>query len=223
MFNKDLFRFKMNEKGLTQKKLLEIFNNKYRIDLTIHGIKAWGRAKSANPSLDKLVPLSEILGVSVDELIGKANNERPVNFVPILGTASCGGLEMNFLQEEGQKAFYSGDFWKQSLYCLIANGDSMAPEIEDGDEVIIDPEVACQSGDIVHYKIGNENAIKVLYKDKEANLLQFIPYNQSDTFKTRTIRLDDEDTIRQLTYYKVVSVNKLKFNNRLARLRLVGR
>lgn len=176
-----------------------------------------------NPTYENIVRLSKILGISINDLNNNLYNERPVNYVPIVGTASCGGLEMNFLQEEGQKALYSGDFWKQSLYCLIANGDSMAPEIEDGDEVIIDPEVACQSGDIVHYKIGNENAIKVLYKDREANLLQFIPYNQSDFFKTRTIRLDDEDAIRQLTYYKVVSVNKLKFNNRLARLRLIGR
>ena len=53
--------------------------------------------------------------------------------------------------------------------------------------------------------------------------MQFVPYNSSETFKTKTIRLDDEETLAKLTYHKVVSVNKLKFNNRAARLKLIGR
>jgi hypothetical protein len=69
----------------------------------------------------------------------------------------------------------------------------------------------------------DENAIKVLAIDKEAHIMQFVPYNSSETFKTKTIRLDDEETLAKLTYHKVVSVNKLKFNNRAARLKLIGR
>lgn len=99
----------------------------------------------------------------------------------------------------------------------------MSPEIDDGDEVIIDPEAKCQTGDMVHYKIDNESAIKVLVVDGEAHLIQFVPYNSNDNFKTRTIRLDDEETMIKLSYHKVVSVNKLKFNNRAARLKLIGR
>lgn len=138
-------------------------------------------------------------------------------------TPSCGGLEENHLQEENKKAYYNGEFWKKSLYCVIANGDSMSPEIDDGDEVIVDPDVKPVTGDMVHYKIDNESAIKVLVIDEDAYIMQFVPYNSSEDFKTKTIRLDDEETIAKLSYHKVVSVNKLKFNNRAARLKMIGR
>jgi SOS-response transcriptional repressor LexA len=98
----------------------------------------------------------------------------------------------------------------------------MSPEIEDGDEVICDPDVDVQNGDMVHYTIGNEEAIKIYVRDEDAFILQFVPYNQSGTFKTRTIRLDDEEA-NEVKISKVVSVNKLKFNNRAARLKMIGR
>ena len=191
--------------------------------MTIDTMKSYRRKNNPRtPSLDKLIAFSEILGTSIEVISGK-RSEAPVKLVPVIGTASCGGTEINCLQDENKKAYYNGDFWKQSLYCVIANGDSMSPEIDDGDEVIIDPDVPCQHGDMVYYKIDDESAIKVLAIDKEAHIMQFVPYNSSENFKTKTIRLDDEEMIERLTYHKVVSVNKLKFNNRAARLKLIGR
>lgn len=173
---------------------------------------------------NSLLPIiARKLNISVDELLDGELIEKKVKFVPVTGTASCGGTEINHLQDENKKAYYNGDFWKPTLYCVIANGDSMSPEIDDGDEVIIDPDVSCQHGDMVYYKIDGESAIKVLAIDKEAHIMQFVPYNSSENFKTKTIRLDDEETLAKLTYHKVVSVNKLKFNNRAARLKLIGR
>lgn len=148
--------------------------------------------------------------------------ELPVFSIPIIGTASCGGLDENHLQIENRVAYYNGDNFNSNLYCVIANGDSMAPEIEDGDEIICDPFIEPQNGDIVHYRIGNESAIKIYFKDEDAFIVQFIPYNQNEDFKTKTIRLDD-DISDELKIAKVVSVNKLKFNNRKSRLKLIGR
>ena len=175
------------------------------------------------PNIETLSMMAKHLNIDISELIGEKESHRDVKLVPVIGTASSGGTEINHLQDENKKAYYNGDFWKQSLYCVIANGDSMSPEIDDGDEVIIDPDVPCQHGDMVYYKIDDESAIKVLAIDKEAHIMQFVPYNSSENFKTKTIRLDDEETIERLTYHKVVSVNKLKFNNRAARLKLIGR
>ena len=175
------------------------------------------------PNIETLSMMAKHLNIDISELIGEKESHKDVKLVPVVGTASCGGAEINHLQDENKKAYYNGDFWKQSLYCVIANGDSMSPEIDDGDEVIIDPDVPCQHGDMVYYKIDDESAIKVLAIDKEAHIMQFVPYNSSENFKTKTIRLDDEETIERLTYHKVVSVNKLKFNNRAARLKLIGR
>lgn len=146
---------------------------------------------------------------------------KTVSLVRVIGTASCGNIDSNYLQED-RTCYYNGDSYKDSLYCIIANGDSMAPEIEDGDEIICDPDIDIQNGDIVHYSIGEESAIKVYIRDDEAHILQFIPYNPTDTFKTKTIRLDDNEVI-ELKIRKVVAINKLKFNNRASRLRMIGR
>ncbi|MBD3831308.1 MAG: LexA family transcriptional regulator [Arcobacter sp.] len=172
---------------------------------------------SNTPTYENMKKLSLILGVDL------SSEEKIVKFVPVIGTASCGSSDLNHLEDNHKKAYYNGEFWKSSLYCVIANGDSMSPEIDDGDEVIIDPDVKCQTGDMVHYKIDNESAIKVLVIDADAHIMQFVPYNSNDVFKTRTIRLDDEETMNKLSFHKVVSVNKLKFNNRAARLKLIGR
>ena len=144
---------------------------------------------------------------------------KPVKKVKIIGTASCGNPNTNHYQLN-ESVNYNGEFYKDNLYCVIANGDSMAPEIEDGDEVICDPDANIKNGDLVHYTVGDESAIKIYIRDDEAYIIQFVPYNQSKTFKTKTIRLDDDIDIK---IAKVVAVNKLKFNNRLARLKLIGR
>ena len=169
-----------------------------------------------DPSLDTLEKLSKLLGCRVSDLL---DSSTPVKKIRIIGTASCGSTDINHYQS-GDSALYNGDFYTDKLYCVIASGDSMSPEIEDGDEIICDPDAKIQNGDMVHYIIENESAIKIFVKDEDAYIIQFVPYNQSETFKTRTIRLDDGIEIKMA---KVVAINKLKFNNRQARLRLIGR
>lgn len=150
------------------------------------------------------------------------DNVVSANKVPIFGETSCGDPISSQRQIANKTCGYNGEYWHKDLYCVIACGDSMASEIEDGDEIICDPRIAPQHGDLVHYVIHGESAVKLYIIDEEANIIQFVPYNQSPTFKTKTIRMDD-DEISDLKITKVVSVNKLKFNNRLARLKLVGR
>lgn len=223
-FNGEKFSELVKKKGLTTAEMISILKDRYDIEITIDTMKSYRRKKGGvrTPPIDKLIAFSEILGVSVDEL-SRGEKVSSVNFVPVIGNASCGAVEISSLQDMSRRASYNGNLWKESLYCVIANGDSMSPEIDDGDEVIIDPEVKPITGDIVYYKLDNEAAIKVLVEDTDAYILQFIPYNQTDNFKIRTVRIDDEETMDRLIIHKVVSVNKLKFNNRAARLKMIGR
>lgn len=214
----DKLRVAIQEKGFTQAEMAD------KLGTAQSTLAKW---ISKNPEhfrempFDMLIKSAEILGVSSDYLLG-VETTKPVKNIPIIGTASCGATDINYLQEEGKTALYRGDMWHKELYCVIACGDSMSPEIEDGDEVICDPRATVQHGDIVHYRILGESAIKVLVEDKEAHIIQLVPYNQTDTFKTRTIRLDDDELL-ELKMSKVVAINKLKFNNRTARLKLIGR
>ena len=166
--------------------------------------------------------------VEIEDFFGKQRGSllddaiKSVSKVPIRGETSCGSATSNSNQERGKTCNYNGEFFHTDLYCVIACGESMSPEIEDGDEIICDPRVTAVHGDLVHYTIHGESAVKLYTIDEDAHLLQFVPYNLSPDFKVRTIRLDDEE-VSDLTVVKVVSVNKLKFNNRAARLKLIGR
>ncbi|MDR1285251.1 MAG: helix-turn-helix domain-containing protein [Campylobacteraceae bacterium] len=144
---------------------------------------------------------------------------KPIKKVPIVSTVNCGDDAKN----NGYKGFasYKGDNKIEKLYCVIARGDNMSPEIEDGDEIICDPDAKIKSGDIVHYTIEKESAVKIYVKDEDADILQLVPYSQSKDFKTKTIRLDDKNT--NLAVVKVVAINKLNMKSNQARLKLIGR
>lgn len=74
------------------------------------------------PTVETLFQMAQTLGISLSELMGDDIKEKSAKPVPIVGTASCGGCDINHLQEENKKAYYNGDFWKSTLYCVIANG-----------------------------------------------------------------------------------------------------
>lgn len=211
----------MQEKKMTNVALSQILENEYSYKISKESIGKY-RKGDRTPEPKFIEFISKILDISTDFLLNTNFSIKPVKKVPIKGTASCGAVDGNHLQDTGEYSYYNGDFYKPTLYCVIANGDSMAPEIEDGDEIICDPDVEPQNGDIVHYTLRAESAIKVYFKDDEAYMVQFIPYNTSESFKTKTIRLDD-DLASELKVSKVVAINKLKFNNRLSRLKLIGK
>lgn len=169
------------------------------------------------PTYENIKKLSLILNMNFSD------EETSVKSVPIVGTASCGACDINTLQDLTLKALISSDDWNMGLYAVVANGDSMANEIYDGDIAIIDPNIQLQSGDMVLYKIDDESAIKIFVNDRENNMYQFVPYNSNAHFKTRSIRLDDETLFERLSMHKVVQVVSIKKNNRAARLKMIGR
>lgn len=226
---KQTFDYKLVRKLLTENKQtyqdLSNFFSEKGVDLSIDVIKHWFRKDDktrANPEVPKIPIIAEFLGVEASSLLlGFSDEYASVKYVPIVGEASCGMPITNEYQENA-KTYYHGDFWHKDLYALKACGDSMAPDIEDGDEVVCDPNVTVLDGDIVHYVIDNENAIKIYFENIHTNFIELIPYNQQENFKTKYIQKGSEEHAK-ITITKVVSINKLRINNRKARLRLVGK
>ncbi|MDR2100415.1 MAG: helix-turn-helix domain-containing protein [Campylobacteraceae bacterium] len=142
-----------------------------------------------------------------------------VKKVPIIAFVNCGGG----LCREKIEGFapYRGNAKIDKLYCLIAKGSNMSPEIEDRDEIICERDAKINVGDIVHYTIDGESAVKIYIRDEDADIIQFVPYIQSGDFKTKTVRLDDKSL--EFTMTKVTAVNKIEMKNTQARLKLIGR
>lgn len=150
-------------------------------------------------------------------------NSKPVKNVPIVGISSCGVPNISDMQEAEGYVIFSGDDYTDKLYCVVANGDSMSPDISDGDIVFCDPTAKVLNGDMVHYTLNNESAIKVYFKNEATQILELVPRNQIDGFKTSYIKLDDGSDIDIIRISKVVEVHHKETNNRLARLKAVGR
>ncbi|MFY4785983.1 S24 family peptidase, partial [Aliarcobacter butzleri] len=69
------------------------------------------------------------------------------------------------------------DIYREGMYCVVADGDSMSPKINNGDIVYCDPQKQIDSGNIVHYWIDGESGIK-RYKINEAGtIITLIPIN----------------------------------------------
>lgn len=226
-FNKTFFNAEMKKQKISREKLAELLMEKGD-SITIDGINWWFRNEKNKPEIERIKLLSEILNVPFNKLalipddiknniLGSSN----VKFVPIVGSASCGVPLPNSYQDIENKAFCRSEIWNKDLYAVIADGDSMMPEIDDGDEVICDPNAKILNGDMVHYQIGGESAIKVYFKDDAIGVIEFAPLNQNGEFKTLKFRLDDDSIDIRMS--KVVAVNKSKMNNRTARLKAINR
>jgi len=209
----------LKEAGVTSPELSDILEKRYGQKVSKESIGKY-RLGKRDPNTDFIRNVADFLRVDPGVLFGV--EKHPVRKVPIIGSASCGGSQPDQMQDGGF-CYYNGEYFTDKLYCVIAYGDSMAPEIDDGDEVVCDPAITLQNGDMAHYTLNGEDAIKVFVKDEDANIIQLVPYNPSEEFVTKTIRLDDDLTIQSLVMSKVVTVNKRKFNNRSARLKLIGR
>ncbi len=190
-----------------------------KLGITRSAVTNWSNGIRWPKDDKRIKALAAVLKVGVEDLFND-HETIPVARIPVVGTASCGSTEVSH-DQKGRFCYYNGDNFAADLYCVIASGDSMAPDIEDGDEIICNPSAQVQHGDMVHYTLHGESAVKVFVRNEEAGIISLKPYNSSPDFKARILRIDD-DEMDALKLVKVVAVNKLKFNNRAARLRLVG-
>lgn len=228
-FNKVLFKKAKEKKGYSYAKLAQMLTERGQ-EITVDGINFWFRSSKNKPEIEKIKVLSEILetpfnelAIINDEIKGEILGEySQVKLVPIIGEASCGAPACSDCQIDGKSTYISSEDWNKNLYAVTACGDSMLPEIENGDEIICDPTIKVISGDVVHYKINGEDAIKVYYDNIELHAIEFIPYNPNEVFKVKSIRKDSEE-IKDVIIAKVIRINKKGFNNRSARLQIVRR
>lgn len=221
--NKLVIKQALKRHKMTYSDLAEVMV-KNGIEIGEQAIKMWFLRKNpSNPELDKVKFISEYFKIPIEELVEQdifltKNNVRRV---PIVGATSCGKSESNSYQ--GRDSIYvSSDEYNEHLYALIACGDSMEPEIEDGDTLLCDPNVEIINGDLVHYTLYGESAVKVYYYDEKKEILSLIPINQAPFFQTKNILKTDE-AYNEIKLAKVVHISKDVTNGRKRRLRGLGK
>ena len=157
----------MNLKDLRKKKGISQARLAGLLGVSRSAVSMWEIDKS-QPDPDTLVRLSEILGVSLDELFGRAerhdfDNVFPIatKKVPLLGDIACG--EPIWAEEQhGEFVTISEDV--DCDFCLRAKGDSMTgARIYDGDVVFIRKQDTVENGEVAAVIIDDAATLKRVY------------------------------------------------------------
>lgn len=145
----------------------------------------WANGRRFPKNEDYIKKIAKILKVKVSELFG---DEIDVKKIPLIGPASCGIPNMVF-NDNIEDIPVSNELARDGVYAVIADGDSMLPDIKNGDIIICDKEIPCENGNIVHYTtIDGESGLKKYLAD-DNGVVTLMPLNSN--FKP--IMCDEKD------------------------------
>ncbi len=173
----------MEDKNLKQKDIVEFLNEPQGT------VAKW---LSENEKIRHEIPLSILiklaphLNATTDFLLGvksslSAIGTMTTKTIPLIGIASCGIPDMVY-NDDIQYIPVSEDIARDGVYAVTAEGDSMLSKITNGDIVICDKEMLCESGNIVHYTtVDGESGIKKYSCDPETEQVTLMPLNSDYT------------------------------------------
>ncbi len=167
------------ERGLTQGD----------IAASLHVVQAavsqWETGR-VTPEADKISQLADILGVSIDVLMGrqeynptKEHSQMPAAVkIPVLGYVQA-GIPTEMISEIIDYEEIPADMASRGEYFgLLIRGDSMSPRMLDGDVVIVRCQPDVENGDIAVVAVNGDNATVKKVK-KTAMGIMLIPLNPS--------------------------------------------
>ncbi len=140
--------------------------------------------------------ISEFLNMSIDEIIG--NKILASRYIPLIGKSSC-GKPKDYDLNGYEPIPVPLDMYRDGMYAVEADGDSMKPKINDGDIVYCQPNRIIDNGNIVHYWLNGESGIKKYKMNESRTIISLIPINSD--YEIITIHCDDK---HELIMAKVV-------------------
>jgi repressor LexA len=171
------------KKGLTQAEVANF------IGIGQSGYSDWERGKTSRIDPNSLAQLSQLLGVTVDYILGDESlPTTPTGIrIPVLGSIPA-GIPLEAVEdiddwEEIPQSMCSGG---KEYFALKVQGDSMWPDYLPGDVVIIRKDSSCESGDVCVVYVNGYDATLKQVKLGEYGSLSIIPKNQSYAPRTYT-------------------------------------
>lgn len=190
----------MKLKEIRKKRNLSQAKLAHKLGVSRSAVSMW-EIGASQPDNDTLIKLSQILNISLDELL-ENDSEKDFSFflpvqskkVPLLGNIACG--EPIFANEEHGEFILTSDSLDVD-FCLRAQGDSMiGARIYDGDIVFVHQQESVEDGEIAVVLIGDEATLKRVRYDREAGFLSLFPENPQ--YKTMHFSGEELEQIRIL-------------------------
>jgi repressor LexA len=142
------------------------------------------------PSLENIESIANTLNIDVSELFeDKANKKMVSRYIPLIGKSSC-GKPKDYDLNGYEPIPVPLDMYKDGMYAVEAEGDSMKPKINDGDVVYCQPNRIIDSGNIVHYWLNGESGIKKYKINEAGTIISLIPINSD--YEVITIHCDEK-------------------------------
>lgn len=179
-------------KNITQKKLANDINE------TEINISRWLKDDENNENsrrmpFEVLKKIADYLNTTTDYILDIDKEIIQTKVIPLIGKSSC-GIPKEYDLNGYDPIPVPIDIYREGMYCVEADGDSMSPKINNGDIVYCDPHKQIDSGNIVHYWIDGESGIK-RYKINEAGtIISLIPINTE--YDIITIHCDENVDLR---------------------------
>lgn len=133
--------------------------------------------ENSTPSATRLKMIAQYIGVSEEMLLGHEETASSDGvLIPLVGRVSAGlpitAVENVLGQEEiSKKLAETGEF-----FALKIRGDSMAPDIHDGDIVVVRKQSCAEDGDIVIAIVNGDDGVCKVFR-RSANAVMLISKN----------------------------------------------
>lgn len=170
----------MDLKNLTGEKLGEM------IGVTKGSVINWSNG-SRFPKENHIRDLVKALNVKYDDLF-TSGEEIEIHFIPLIGKSSC-GIPKEYDLNGFEPVPIAGKMYRQGMYAIEADGDSMSPKINHGDIVFCNPNQIIDNGKIVHYSLNGESGIKKYKINETGTIISLIPLNSD--YDVISIHCDD--------------------------------
>lgn len=164
----------IKESGLSLRELQELTG------IPHSAIQRYATGTTNNIPIGRLEKLARALGTNAASILGwnkSSNKYRRGSVLPILGTVAAGNGEY---AEESVLGYETVDekYISDEYYYLQVAGESMSPEIKDGDFVLVHRQEEVDSGTLGIVIVDGEDGVvkKVVYGDGSITLVSFNPY-----------------------------------------------
>ncbi|WP_419767260.1 S24 family peptidase [Arcobacter sp.] len=183
----------MNHKNITGENLGEL------LGVTKGTVIHWANG-TRFPKEESIRKLVEVLKISYDDLFWGEEKLTMNKKIPLIGLAHCG--EPAIYDLNGYEPINVPDnIYKEGMYAVKVEGDSMLPKIANGDILycLSESKVHINSGDIVHYKLDEDSGVKKYKINENETIISLIPLNSD--YEVINIHCDD---IIELSMAKVI-------------------
>ena len=167
-------------------------------------------AGAVDVNSSKLVRLAEILGTTVDYLIGIPTNAVPARPGgvprPVIGRISAGPFGTVY-EESGEELDVPDDVWEchRGGFWMRVSGNSMNRLFAEGSMVYVDPACEVRNGDVgVACVNGDEGTVKRIFFEPN-NVMRLHPESYDPEYRDRVIDEDDPESPSFHIEGKVVS------------------